>query len=133
MRNPSKTQLVRSYFILFVISSVAISYLLHFVLLRRYVVFEILLALNVSSLVMFGYDKVVSAYEKSTRVPENFFFLISALGGSIGILVGSNMFRHKRQKMSFMGRIFLIVLVQIIVGWVLFELGLLSLSQEGFL
>jgi len=75
---------------------------------------------------MFGYDKMVAGYERSVRLPENFFFLIATFGGSLGILFGSNLFKHKRQKMSFMVWIFGIILLQIVVIYAVYYFDLLG-------
>ena len=107
-----KRQLIQQFFILFVVFAVGVFMVLEYFLLKKWFLFEVILSVNISSFAMFGYDKVVSSYEKSTRLPEIFFYIISALGGSLGILIGSNMFRHKTQKLSFMGRVLLIIIVQ---------------------
>jgi len=67
--------------------------------------------INVITFLVFGIDKYL-AMSKLRRVPEKVFYLLAALGGSIGALVGSEVFKHKRRKISFMLVILFILLVQ---------------------
>ena len=64
-------------------------------LVRNYLVI-----INVGSLALMGFDKL-SAKAGSERVPEIWFFLISLVGGFVGVVVGMFAFRHKTRKASF--------------------------------
>ncbi len=48
-----------------------------------------------------GYDKLASKISVKRRVREKNFWLISALGGFVGVGVGAIVFHHKVSKMSF--------------------------------
>ncbi|PWK14907.1 DUF1294 domain-containing protein [Tumebacillus permanentifrigoris] len=56
--------------------------------------------LNVYSFVLMGYDKR-QAKRHGRRVPERTLFLLSFVGGCIGISLGMEKFRHKTQHKSF--------------------------------
>jgi uncharacterized membrane protein YsdA (DUF1294 family) len=47
-----------------------------------------------------GFDKL-SAKAGSERVPEMWFFLISLVGGFVGVVVGMLAFRHKIGRLAF--------------------------------
>lgn len=80
---------------------------------------EILIALNVSTFLLFGLDKTTAGMG-ATRVPEKILWLALFLGGSFGALVAMNLFRHKTRKLSFQLVMALLVLVQVglILVWV---------------
>jgi uncharacterized membrane protein YsdA (DUF1294 family) len=59
-----------------------------------------LLVANGVALVLMGFDKL-SAKAGSERVPEFWFFLISLLGGFVGVVLGMLFFHHKIRKLSF--------------------------------
>lgn len=59
-----------------------------------------LLLLNILSFSLFGIDKQ-KAIHHSRRIPEKTLFLATALGGSLGSLVGMYVFRHKTRHVSF--------------------------------
>jgi uncharacterized membrane protein YsdA (DUF1294 family) len=57
------------------------------------------------------YDKQ-KAKKGEWRVSELTLFVIAALGGSVGILFGMRMFRHKTKKVKFFIGIPLIIIIQ---------------------
>jgi len=59
-----------------------------------------LLAVNVASSLMMGYDKMMAKLG-SSRIPEMWFFLISLAGGVFGVVAGMFAFQHKTSKTSF--------------------------------
>ena len=61
---------------------------------------RLFIALNVSTVLVMGMDKL-SAIVQIHRVPEMAFYVMTFLGGSIGMLVGMYTFRHKTRKQSF--------------------------------
>ena len=67
--------------------------------------------------IMMGIDKS-RARNQSRRIPEKFFFELAFLGGGFGILLGSNVLRHKSRKASFLGIVFLaaIIWIAILIG-----------------
>ncbi len=61
----------------------------------------VLAALNLIGLIVVGVDKH-KAIKRKWRVPEKTFFIISLLGGSIGVYIGLLTFRHKTRHWYFM-------------------------------
>lgn len=73
-----------------------------------------LIGINVALLLLCGFDKSIAG-GKSLRVPENVFFAFALLGGSLGMLLGMHLFRHKTKKASFQIILVLILVLQIII------------------
>ena len=59
-----------------------------------------LAVINVVGFFMFGYDKSM-AVRKRRRVPEKNLFLVAAIGGAAGAMIGMRAFRHKTKHLSF--------------------------------
>lgn len=72
--------------------------------------------LNLISFGLVGIDKFKAKHNK-WRIKEKTFFAISALGGSIGVFVGMQTFRHKTKHLSFTLGIPIIILVQILIAY----------------
>ena len=62
--------------------------------------FNYLIAINVVTFAIFGYDKL-SAPTRATRVPEAILLALTALGGCVGGIIARPVFRHKTLKVSF--------------------------------
>ncbi|AIS52246.1 hypothetical protein TKV_c10720 [Thermoanaerobacter kivui] len=78
--------------------------------MEKFLVFT-LLTLNVFSFILMGIDKY-KATHKLWRIEEKTFFLLSLSGGSIGVLIGMYIFRHKTRHKLFTIGIPLIILFQ---------------------
>ena len=78
-----------------------------------------LLVINLVTFLVFGLDKWKAkrkeAKESVRRVPEKTLFLLSALGGSIGALLGMKAWRHKTKHNSFRFGIPAILALQIVI------------------
>jgi len=72
------------------------------------------LALNLATVLVFGYDKAVAG-GKRRRVPERTLLALALLGGSPGALFAMGLFRHKTAKPGFRRTMILIVAVQLVV------------------
>ena len=59
-----------------------------------------LFTINIISLIIMGYDKI-QAILKKRRIPELTLLSLIPIGGSIGILIGIIVFRHKIKKKKF--------------------------------
>lgn len=92
-------------------SSMAIGYYLHFHY-KISILIAGMIALNISALLFMSIDKA-SAQRGSFRIPEKLLLLMAALGGTIGIFLGSQLFKHKRAKGSFYLLLFIIFAFQI--------------------
>jgi uncharacterized membrane protein YsdA (DUF1294 family) len=62
--------------------------------------FNYLIAINVVTFAIFGYDKLI-APTQATRVPEAILLALTALGGCVGGIIARPVFRHKTLKVSF--------------------------------
>ena len=78
-----------------------------------------LLVMNLITFFVFGIDKWKAkrkrTHESTRRVPEKTLFLLSALGGSVGALLGMKVFHHKTLHNSFRFGIPAILAAQIIL------------------
>lgn len=59
-----------------------------------------LVALSACAFALCGYDKRIAG-GTTMRVPENVLFGLAFLGGTPGLLLGMNVFRHKTKKARF--------------------------------
>ena len=71
-----------------------------------------LVLINLAAFMSFGIDKS-RARNHAWRIPEKTLFLLAAVGGSIGALLGMFFFRHKTRHLSFRIGLPVILLVQI--------------------
>ena len=74
-----------------------------------------LLTVNALGFILMLADKV-KAKKKRWRIPEATLFLVAAIGGSIGSLVGMYTFRHKTKHLSFVLGMPLILAVQVVIA-----------------
>ena len=78
-----------------------------------------LLVMNLVTFFVFGLDKWKAKYkethEKTRRVPEKTLFLLAALGGSVGALLGMRVWRHKTLHKSFRFGIPAILILQLVI------------------
>lgn len=70
-----------------------------------------LVLINLTAFALFGIDKK-RAKKKQWRIPEKMLFLSAILGGSIGALLGMQLFRHKTKHWYFRYGIPFILLLQ---------------------
>ena len=70
------------------------------------------LILTVIGFLLCGFDKF-AAKKQMRRVPEKWLFIISALGGSVGMYAGMLTFRHKTQHWYFVWGIPGIIILQV--------------------
>ena len=59
-----------------------------------------LIAINLATLLTYGYDKSIAGTGK-WRVPERTLLLLAATGGTVGAYLGMRLFHHKTLKGSF--------------------------------
>lgn len=75
------------------------------------ILFGYILVMSIVAFCVYGVDKFAAQRQKN-RVPEKVLFLLSALGGSIGMYLGMFTFRHKTKHWYFVVGIPAIILVQ---------------------
>lgn len=64
-------------------------------------------------------ERVQRGKKPRRRIPEKTLFLIAALGGSLGVLAGMYLFRHKTKHKSFVFGVPLILAAQAALVWLL--------------
>lgn len=72
------------------------------------------ICISLVAIVVTVYDKL-SAIRNRWRISERTLFAISALGGSVAMLITMLLIRHKTRKASFMVTVPLIIVLQIAV------------------
>jgi uncharacterized membrane protein YsdA (DUF1294 family) len=70
------------------------------------------LAINVAAFVCMGLDKSLARYN-SLRIPETILYVLAFVGGSIGILAGIHIFKHKTRKAAFQFVLLMVVAIQL--------------------
>lgn len=75
------------------------------------ILFGYILVMSIVAFCVCGADKFAAQRQKS-RVPEKVLFLLSALGGSVGMYLGMFTSRHKTKHWYFVVGIPAIILVQ---------------------
>lgn len=72
-----------------------------------------LCVINIITFFLYGFDKK-RARCKLRRIPEKVLIGLALIGGSVGALLGMNVFHHKIRKWKFIISIPLILMLQII-------------------
>ena len=85
----------------------------------------LLIAVNLVSFALYGLDKV-KAMRGLWRIRESTLLLVAALGGSLGALLGMELFRHKTKHWTFKILIPLFLLLHMALGVYVVRAGLLS-------
>ena len=73
-----------------------------------------LLAVNLVTILVYGYDKWVAG-SNLTRVPERVLLVLALVGGTPGALLGMRVFHHKTSKESFRLKFWAVMLVQVVM------------------
>ena len=89
------------------------------------VILVLLAAVNLVAFVLYGVDKV-KAKKGAWRISEATLLLVSFLGGSMGALLGMELFRHKTRHVKFRVLVPLFLILHIALGVYIFKSGLLS-------
>mgnify|MGYP003596625287 CR=1 FL=1 len=82
-----------------------------------------LAGVNLTGFVIMGIDKW-KAKKQAFRIPEATLFLIAIIGGSIGSLIGMYTFRHKTRHMTFVIGMPVILALQILILFLLYNSSL---------
>ena len=79
-----------------------------------------LIAINVVTFLVYGLDKW-KAKRDAWRISESTLLLLAAAGGSVGALLGMQIFRHKTKHVKFTVGVPAILLVQValVIWWLL--------------
>lgn len=83
-----------------------------------------LLLINLVTFFVFGVDKLKAkrkeTHEATRRVPEKTLFLLAAIGGSVGALLGMRVWHHKTLHKTFRFGIPAILILQILIPFGLY-------------
>lgn len=74
-----------------------------------------LIFINLLGFLLMGIDKQKARHRK-WRIPEKTLFLTAILGGSIGSILGMQIFRHKTRHTSFVVGMPCILIIQILLA-----------------
>ena len=85
----------------------------------------ILLLMNLLAFILYGVDKH-KARKGAWRIPEATLLLMAALGGSLGALLGMELFRHKTKHWKFKVLVPLFLVLHIALGVYMVKSGLLT-------
>lgn len=69
---------------------------------------------NIIGFILMGVDKS-KAKRRKWRIPEATLFLVAAIGGSVGSIIGMYTFRHKTKHWYFVVGMPVILLIQVVV------------------
>ena len=83
-----------------------------------------LLLMNLLAFVLYGVDKA-KAKRGAWRIPEATLLLVAFLGGSLGALLGMELFRHKTKHAKFKILVPLFLILHIVLGVYIVKSGLL--------
>ena len=84
----------------------------------------ILTAVNLLAFALYGVDKV-KAKKGAWRIPEATLLLVAFLGGSVGALLGMEVFRHKTRHAKFRILVPLFLILHIALAVYMVKRGLL--------
>ncbi len=77
-----------------------------------------LLTINLVSFIVMGIDKK-KAQKRAWRIPESTLFVLAIIGGSIGSVIGMQLFRHKTRHWYFVYGMPAILILQILLVLIL--------------
>ena len=83
----------------------------------------VLAAVNLFTFILYGVDKL-KAKRGDWRIPEATLLLAAALGGSLGALLGMELFRHKTKHWQFKILVPLFLVLHIALGVYIWRNGL---------
>ena len=87
------------------------------------IVLIVLAAVNLFTFILYGVDKL-KAKRGAWRIPEATLLLAAALGGSLGALLGMELFRHKTKHWQFKILVPLFLVLHIALGVYIWRNGL---------
>ncbi len=88
-----------------------------------YLIVTYAVLINLITFVAYGLDKY-KAKAGSWRIPEKTLLLLTAVGGSMGALLGMKVFHHKMMhKKFYIGVPLILVLQLLLIGWIVLRLS----------
>ena len=83
-----------------------------------------LAAVNLLAFILYGIDKF-KAKKGAWRIPEASLLLVAFLGGSLGALLGMELFRHKTKHAKFKVLVPLFLILHVVLAVYIVKTGLL--------
>lgn len=83
-----------------------------------------LVAVNLLAFILYGIDKF-KAKKGAWRIPEASLLLVAFLGGSLGALLGMELFRHKTKHAKFKVLVPLFLILHVVLAVYIVKTGLL--------
>jgi uncharacterized membrane protein YsdA (DUF1294 family) len=80
-----------------------------------------LAAVSLLAVVLTGYDKWAAKHRTKSRIPERVLLTVAGLGGSVAMLLIMLLIRHKTRHAKFMVGLPLMILAQIALILVIFQ------------
>lgn len=80
-----------------------------------------LIAINIVGFIAMAVDKS-KAKHKKWRTPEKKLLIIAIIGGSVGCLIGMDLFRHKTKHKKFYVGVPIILMAQIVVALIVLKI-----------
>lgn len=77
------------------------------------------IGINVTTFLVFGWDKRQSTRDRAPRIPESTLLLLALFGGALGALLGQQVFRHKTKKQPFRTLLWCAAAINILAALVL--------------
>ena len=87
------------------------------------VVWVYVASISIVAFLLCGYDKTIAG-GATTRVPERILLGSALIGGTLGLIAGMLLFRHKVSKTSFKGWLFLVVVAQALGAYAFYTMNL---------
>lgn len=81
----------------------------------------IFVGVSLLALVLTGYDKWAAKHRTKSRIPERALLIVAGFGGSVAMLLTMLLIRHKTRHLKFMLGLPLMILAQIALILVLFQ------------
>jgi uncharacterized membrane protein YsdA (DUF1294 family) len=72
-----------------------------------------LLVINLFGFLTVGLDKAKAKRDR-WRIPEKHFFIVSVLGGAVGVYLGMKLFRHKTKHKKFVYGIPILIVLNLV-------------------
>ena len=89
------------------------------------ILLAVLLLVNLLAFALYSIDKL-KAKKGAWRIPESTLLLVAFLGGSLGALLGMELFRHKTKHAKFKVLVPLFLILHIALSVYIFKSGLLA-------
>ncbi len=92
--------------------------------------FTYVLAINLTTIIMYGFDKIKAITGEGMRVPELVLHVLEGLGGTVGAILAQIFFSHKKSKAKFFRITWIILILQVTILFFPFMLNLPGMHQS---